>query len=360
MTLTLNKPYFVKRVADNGGTLHFLPVEGFCTGVTLNKPYPAKRVADKEGVLHFLLSNQQLATDGKLVIGKPYFAKRVADKEGVLHFLIDGKQCTPFNPTFCECTICCTLDGTVEIGNGSSWFTAVDVTLTCGGQVPFTTCYSCYNEGTDDTILVNYENYWRGKTTLDVPFDEGPAGSGTYDYYSEVWSSEEFTVDGETYQLHFFAVQVDRHRVLPSPVDETTCGYGWVLKKYDVAQTQWITIMGAGPESAPAGMAGETYFELETNPPYDPDMCPPDYVENGGDCVDPGALCNTAPPGYIASSSGSSAYCDPNDGTYLIVEQKFTGGGPDINCARFSIFDNCELLDGFDELMADDPLADEI
>lgn len=348
MPLELNKPYLVLRTGMKDGKLVALVMDGDCgDGLTTNKPHLSLRTGMKDGKQVQLVADQQLDGDGKLILNKPYLALRTGMKDGKLVVLVAGKQCgTPFNPTFCDCTICCTLDGTVEIGNGASWYSPVDVTLTCGGQVPFTTCYSCLNdEIEDDTIAVNYENYWRGKTTLGVPFDEGAAGSGTYDYYSEVWSSETFVVNSETYQLHFFAVQRDRHRVLPTPAESTTCGYGYVLKKYLVdlyGQSQWITIIGGDPSTLPIGYSGETYFELELNPVYDPGPCPPGYSENGGDCVDPGPTCNTPPPGYSATGTESSAYCDPDDGTYLIVEQKFTLGGPDINCARFSIFDNCE------------------
>lgn len=90
--MELNKPYFVKRVANKDGVLHYLPVEGFCYGVEMNKPYMAKRVASKDGVLHYLLADQKL-DDGKLILNKPYFAKRVANKDGTLHYLINGKKC---------------------------------------------------------------------------------------------------------------------------------------------------------------------------------------------------------------------------------------------------------------------------
>lgn len=107
MTLELNKPYLVKRVANNGGTLHFVPHEGFCYGygITLNKPALAQRVAMKDGKLHFLMGDQQLDDDGKLILNKPYLAKRVAANDGKLHYLVNGKRCTEPPPP-CDCCGC--------------------------------------------------------------------------------------------------------------------------------------------------------------------------------------------------------------------------------------------------------------
>lgn len=93
MTLELNKPYLVKRVASNGGVLHYLPMDGFCDDIALDAPVLAKRVASSAGVLHYLIGNQQLAADGKLTLNKPYLAKRVASNAGVLHYLVGGKVC---------------------------------------------------------------------------------------------------------------------------------------------------------------------------------------------------------------------------------------------------------------------------
>lgn len=93
MTLELNKPYIVKRVASNDQVLHYLPLDGFCDGVEIDKPVLAKRVASNDGVLHYLLGDQKLENDGTLTIGKPYFAKRVASNDGVLHYLVGGKVC---------------------------------------------------------------------------------------------------------------------------------------------------------------------------------------------------------------------------------------------------------------------------
>jgi len=349
--LTLDKPYLALRASLSGDAVVFLPREGICDGIVLDTPYIGLRAGVSGDAVVFLLSDQQLTPAGNLILDKPYIALRAAVDGDALVYLVNGQTCgEPYNPEICEgCVICCTLDGTVEIGDGTGWEAAVDVTLTCGGQVPFTTCYSCtLDETPEESIQVNYENYWRGKTTLAVPFDEGGAGSGTYDYYSEVWSSPTFIIDGITYQLHFFAAQVDRHRVLPTPSESTACGSGAVLKRYNEYEdspglNQWQTVIGSGPDTLVVmGFSGTDLFELELNPTYDPGPCPPGYSEAGGDCVDE-EVCTIEPPGYTVSSSGSSALCDEEDGTYYIIEKTFIGGGPTINCARFSIADNCEL-----------------
>lgn len=348
MPLEVDKPYLVLRTGMKDGKLVALVMDGHCDeGLTTNKPRLSLRTGMKDGKQVQLAADQLLDVDGKLVIDKPYLALRTGMKDGKLVVLVAGKQCEPITFTYCEeCPICCTLDATVEIGDGASWGTPVDTTLTCGGQVPFTTCYACtLDAAPEEAILVNYENYWRGKTTLGVPFDEGVAGSGTYDFYSEVWSSPEFDIDGVTYQQHFFAARVDRHRVLPTPSESTACSFGACLKKqveYTPGLFQWQTVIGSNPNEITVGVHGGTdLFELELNPTYSPDPCPPDYSEAGGDCVDE-EVCATAPPGYTPSGFGSSAFCDPEDGTYVIAEKVFIGGGPELKCARFSIFDNCE------------------
>lgn len=349
MPLEVDKPYLVLRTGMKDGKLVALVMDGHCDdGLTTGKPHLSLRTGMKDGKQVQLVADQRLDVDGKLVIDKPYLALRTGMKDGKLVVLVQGKQCEPASFTYCEgCEICCTLDATVEIGDGTSWLTGVDVALTCGGQVPFTTCYICTDDETpeENPILVNYENYWRGKTTLDVPFDEGVAGSGTYDFYSEIWSSPTFEIDEETYQLHFFAARVDRHRVLPTPSESTACSYGAVLKKQSLvigSSEAWQTVIGSGPDTMVVmGFGGTDLFELELNPTYDPDPCPPGYSEAGGDCVDE-EVCSIEPPGYTASGSGSSALCDAEDGTYVIQEKVFIGGGPELKCARFSIFDNCE------------------
>lgn len=111
MTLELNKPYLVKRVASNGGVLHYLPMDGFCDDIALDAPVLAKRVASNAGVLHYLIGNQQLAADGKLTLNKPYLAKRVANKAGTLHYLIGGKPC-------CLCDDV-TANGTVTVASAA-------------------------------------------------------------------------------------------------------------------------------------------------------------------------------------------------------------------------------------------------
>ena len=45
-----NKPYLVKRVASNGGVLHYLPMDGFCDDIALDAPVLAKRVASNAGI----------------------------------------------------------------------------------------------------------------------------------------------------------------------------------------------------------------------------------------------------------------------------------------------------------------------
>jgi hypothetical protein len=349
MPLEVDKPYLVLRTGMKDGKLVALVMDGDCdNGLLENKPRLSLRTGMKDGKQVQLVGDQHLDGNGKLILNKPYLALRTGMKDGKVVVLVAGKQCGNTFFGVCECSICCTLDATIELGDGTAWDTPVDVTLTCGGQIPFTTCYSCLNdEIEDDTILVVYENYIRGTTQTAVPFSgPGPwglAGSGTYDSVSEVWSSPEFEIDGATYQLHFWALEIFAQQTSPTVQEGTICYHGFTLKRYYEPpdfSPYWGTIHDWDDTGGAAAFASP-FFEFEYNPVYDPGPCPEGYSENGGDCVDSPA-CDAPPPGYSLAGSTDSAFCDEEDGTYIISSAEFFNGGPTLKCARVSIFDNCE------------------
>lgn len=287
MTLELNKPYLVKRVGSEGQVLHYLPWEGFCDGVVLDKPVLAKRVANNAGVLHYLISDQKLEDDGTLTIDKPYLAKRVASNSGVLHYLVGGKLCVDSTVTVCDVTRCCTLDASVRIKLTSTptWTDWETLNLFCGGQSYGTWSWSCLNDEVEDDTFTYYITYtFSEKDTLASPeaYDDG-VSSGTRSCKSVIWSSGDFTINGDTYRLTYFEIEWHIFQTSPSVVTTDGCTTGYFLqKKYtDEFGDCWGTI--AGTDAFTLGTIPAWQYNVTNDSPYDPEFCPEGYSNNGSE-----------------------------------------------------------------------------
>lgn len=293
MTLELNKPYFVKRVANKSGTLHYLPMEGLCNGVELNKPMLAKRVADKDGTLHFLLSDQKLEPDGKLKLNKPYFAKRVSNKDGVLHYLVSGKKCGGGDVPFCDCPICCTLHGTVQlpaIGSPATWSDPIDIELTCGSSYTLTNGESsCLNdEIEDDTIIISHgTTTYSPKSGIVLRNDPGYGDIPTA-FNTDIWKSQEFTYNSNTYRVVFVATEFE---YLEGSLRKF-CKCSMMLQ--GLSDIGWCTLilMTGNPNGYALGAPDADVIETVIDP--GDDGCPPGYSPNGGE-----NQCSTLYPGYF-------------------------------------------------------------
>ena len=295
--MELNKPYLVKRVAENSGVLHFLPQQGFCYGVEVNKPQLAKRVALKEGVLHYLLSDQKLDdTTGKLVLNKPYLAKRVKlNADGSLHYLVAGKQCEKVNVTVCGIEYCCQLNASVRIKLTAdpTWTEWVNITLNCGGQRIYNSGHACCEfENEDNCLFLKITETITGKDTLasPEPYDTG-LSSGTRSCKSVIWDSGNFIVDGKTYRLNYYVVET--HIFQTSPTIDTThdCIEGFALyelvtsgSQYDIYGEYWNLIAGNDIMNAIPAWS----VNASNDNPYSPEDCPEDFVYSSGDLIPEG------------------------------------------------------------------------
>lgn len=312
MTLTLNKPYLVKRVANKSGTLHYLPLDGFCDPPVIDRPYLAKRVANKSGVMHYLISDQKLEADGTLKLNKPYLAKRVANKDGVLHYLIGGKQCdVPANHIVCECEICCTLTATVSVNNGSdAWTEPLGIELTCGGVIEFQSGHCCLNdEIEDDFICFSYTNTFAEKNTFGAAEAYNwITTSGTIEQNTKIWASGNFTIGSYTYRLSYWRTERSIHQTSPTTLELDDCNEGWVLQKLATDETfgdYWLLVdsdYNGGSNVYGAWVAATTVtpsiFDVSNDNPYSPEDCPVGYSYSGGD-LSTGYGCATyqsAPP----------------------------------------------------------------
>jgi len=289
MTLELNKPYLVKRVASNGGVLHYLPMDGFCDDIALDAPVLAKRVASNAGVLHYLIGNQQLKEDGTLFVGKPYLAKRVASNDGVLHYLVAGKVCEQGDPTVCDVTMCCTLEGLVRIKTADTptWTDWTVANPVCNGTSIGHWWWSCLNDEIEDDTFSYLINWTASeKDTLDSPepYDTGSA-SGTRSCKTVIWSVE-FELGGETYRLTYWVTEYHIFQTLPTETTTNGCQNGWSLQRQDTYPdlgSYWNTIAGEELNEAYYN-AGTLWMINQTNDsPYDPDFCPPGYGNNGAE-----------------------------------------------------------------------------
>lgn len=351
MTLELNKPILAKRVAFKDGKLHFIPHETICSGVVLNKPYLAKRVALRDGKLHFLIGDQKLEPDGKLTLDKPYFAKRVALRDGKLHFVVSGKVCSDTGVTSCECEICCTISATVQVGNGVAgdpWSTAVDVDLTCGGQIQTSGGWYCLNdEVEDDQYPLNVTYTWAEKNTLGSPESYTGATSGTREVKTDIWSSGNFTISGSTYRLSYWRNEGTVYQTSPSTVTTPFCGIGWMLQKQESDPDYgsfWATVAGTDIATATAAALSTWMFTITDNNPNAPDDCSAGYHYNGGELV-PGTGCDKYTGTYTSGSTGTG---DDDDCPVAIVRESWfrLTTDPDtdpyrIKCAKVTIADLC-------------------
>jgi len=363
MTLELNKPYLVKRVASNGGVLHYLPMDGFCDDIALDAPVLAKRVASNAGVLHYLIGNQQLAADGKLTLNKPYLAKRVASNSGVLHYLVGGKQCGGGdNQFFCGCEICCTLEATLEVrGETSGWASSVDATLTCGGSFEITQHWYCYEEEfPEEQYAQLFRQTWQGGSGSDTWV------SGTYDWRTEVWVSDEIDSDAGDfsygaatfsrtgkYKVFFAATEYTYHE--EGEEDVLCCAYEWgVLVQFNMT-APYPTDTSWGFWNTGSYSTGTCSVRWTTDD-QDPE-CPPGMIRSESDVFADGSylsgVCSrNAQDGLTPIAEGGSTLegcINGGEGPIGIVME--TWGcpvaaacieGDRIPCTRLSIFDLCE------------------
>lgn len=289
--ITLNKPYLGLRIAGLSNVPVFAPREGFCDGVVLNTPYVGLRAAALDGSPVFLISDQKTTPGGELVIGKPYIGLRASQIDGTLVYLVDGKTCEEGDPTVCDVTRCCELEGLVRVKltdtpTWSDWTVANPV---CGSTSIGHWWWSCLNDEIEDDTF-DYLINWTAseKDTLDAPeaYDTGGgAPSGTRSCKTVIWSVQ-FDIGGETYRLTYWVTEYHIFQTLPTEVTTNNCQNGFSLQRadeYSDLGTYWNTIAGEELNEAYYN-AGTLWMINQTNDSiYDPAFCPEGYSNNGAE-----------------------------------------------------------------------------
>lgn len=361
MALTLDKPYLGLRASLSGDAVVFVPREGICDGIVLDTPYIGLRAATSGDAVVFLISDQQLTMGGELKINKPYIGLRAANDDGTLVYVVDGKQCDEGEPIppFCECDICCTLDGTIEMGDGGTGYeTGIDFTMTCERTYTTATYTSCYNEDTDDTYCYVVTTTYEGGSGTGESFSFG-GFTGTYDWRTVVWVSDAFDIDGDSYRVFLVVTTYDITYVTPAPSTDQQCAWAWGIQRLYTPPPEsdfcpcggnWGTVY-----SASSGGTNFSAVRLVTTTDHAGDPCAEGYVENGnGECGAP-AWCTT-PPGYVAFGEGNgfdnSWFTDCTEGGQILLVAAVMfcvfpagtcpGDGTSVKCFRLTIADNCE------------------
>lgn len=358
MALTLDKPYLGLRIAATGGVPVFAPREGFCDGVVLNTPYVGLRAAALDGSPVFLISDQKVNADGTAIIGKPYIGLRASQVNGTLVYVVDGKVCEGGDdPMGCgDCSICCTLDGTLELGDGGTGYSAgVDFTLTCGGSFTASTYVSCLNdEIEDDTYCYEITTTYTGGSGFNIPYDFGGGVTGEYDWVTEVWVSDSFTAGGMTLRVWFVATQYTVRQATPTVSNFNQCTNSWGIQyfqeavEFDCCADRWVNAY-TFVHSGGVGFAG-VKLNSSSDAPESP--CNEGYSENGGGVCGAFNLCTT-PGGMIAQqiSTEDGLICDGSPFTILFEYMYCTASGGTCvsgdtstytKCFRLTIADNCE------------------
>lgn len=294
--MELNKPYLVKRVADNSGVLHFLPHQGFCYGIEVNKPQLAKRVALKDGVLHYLMSDQKRDdTTGKLILNKPYFAKRAKQNaDGSLHYLVNGKWCGEGDPpiTMCDCEICCTLYATVQFGqpqefpNPARFGETFEAELQCNRTFTVSQCIICQDDTApeDPFLYQKTDQQWGGGSGSYTQ-------SGTlYEWRTVVWASDELNggpaypivYDGWTgkFKVFFAATEWTITPEVGTPSVVCCWEYGvvaeWTDDLFDCYGGWGFYLRNGGCSGTPA--LGVKYIQTPDIPYPENEGCPEGYT----------------------------------------------------------------------------------
>lgn len=267
----------------------------------------------------------------------------------------DGDE-PPDNPIVCGCEICCTLDATLSVNDGSDgWTVPLDVELTCGGSIEFEFAYSCLNdEVEDDSYYVVYTATFAEKDSFGSPepYDNGVT-SGTIEHKTVIWSSANFVINGETYKLHYWRTETATHQTSPTVSESTFCSEGWLLQilipsdgidprgdHWDLVDSYWNGGSNVYGYWGAATLTAPSIFDVTITDPG----CDEGYSYNGGDAgLSYG--CATYPPPTstfggrednsfsrcpvsLWSESWHSSFLSPT------CEQR-------IPCVRVGIFDRC-------------------
>ncbi len=359
MALTLGKPYLVLRTGMKDGKQAVLVMDGDCDeGLTLGKPRLSLRTGTKDGKQVQLVADQKLDPDGKLILNKPYLALRSGMKDGKVVVVVPGMACeAPANPTVCGCEICCTLDATVSVNDGSDeWTEPFDVELTCGGVIEFQAGYCCLNdEVEDDTFCFKYTNTFAEKDTFGSPEAYNwITTSGTIEINTKIWASDDFVINGDTYRLSYWRTERAIHQTAPTTAELSDCYEGWLLQRlandpvtygdyWDIVESYWNGGSNVYGYWTAATVSTPSIFTVTNDNPYAPEDCPEGFSYSGGD-LQTGYGCATyqsAPP-YGGRADNAFSRCPVSLWSETWSSTVITPTCDQrIPCARIGIFDRC-------------------
>jgi hypothetical protein len=196
------------QIGSRSGKPLLVPFRGKCSALATDDISVSVQVGGKSSAPLNAYSLAQC--DGSaLPEDTPLLGVHVGGKDGKPLLIGFCETCGGFQA--CECSVCCTLTGTVQLpatGSPTTWSDPIDVTLICGASYEvWNGEYYCINDLVeDDQVLVD-----QGITTY-----SGKSGSyydglipATVNYVTDVWSSDEFTYDGTTYKLLYIATAFD-------------------------------------------------------------------------------------------------------------------------------------------------------
>lgn len=353
MALTVDKPYIVVRTGYDGTNLIYHVIGASCDPLAVDQVVAGLRSGLRTSKLAYVFGDQKLEADGTLTIDKPYLGLRTGLRSGKLVYLVDGKECDDTLVTSCGCEICCTLAATVQVadsGDMYAWTDPLDVLLSCGGQLQTSGGYACLNDIDLETqIYVNITTTYTEKDTLGAPEAYSAGGaSGTREVKTDIWTSEDFDIEGETYRISYWRCEGTVYQTSPTVSTTTFCDIGWVLQHQatdDNFGNFWETIAGYDIiDWLDLGATSKLWmFNWSDDNPYDPDDCPDGYSYNAGDLV-PSTGCNVRSAPYVGGSSDADDDCPVavvHESWYRLIADPDTDPYR-IKCAKLTIADLCD------------------
>jgi hypothetical protein len=228
-------------------------------------------------------------TAGTLEVARGYLGLVSGTRGGKLLLAVPCGDCATGDPTVCDVTMCCELEGTVrvKIDDTPTWGSWTVANPVCGGTSTGHWWWSCLNDEIEDDTFAYLINWTASeKDTLVSPeaYDTGIA-SGTRSCKTVIWSVE-FDIGGETYRLTYYVTEYHIFQTLPTVVTTDGCLSGWSLQREDTYPDlglYWNTIAGTELNEAYYNAGTLWMVNYEHDSPYGDAFCPEGYSNNGAE-----------------------------------------------------------------------------
>lgn len=251
-----------------------------CDGVTTGQYYTGLVSGTRDGKPVVGISTQRCGDGGILVNGQTYLGLVSGTRDGKPILVVPCGNCTGFSA--CECDICCTLEGTIQlpsIADPAVWSDPIDITLTCGESFTvWNGSYSCLSDTVeDDTTTVDMGvTTYSGKSGTVVMDWPGYPGQST-DFVTEVWKSNEVTYNGTTYRVIFIATAF----TYTPDIEHHQCSFAMVVQ--NLTENGWCNYFIANGLIHYYGAGEFPSSDLITVVSDENPGCPEGYHENGGE-----------------------------------------------------------------------------